>query len=75
LRPLIRLAAKAARHLLPQGEKEEEVLEKTPMPEPRKKRSWHDSLPFPRHWLGYIVLKLAVLVLAAILVLRFTGKL
>ena len=40
-----------------------------------KKRSWHDSLPFPRHWLGYIVLKLAVLVLAAILVLRFTGKL
>ena len=40
-----------------------------------KKRSWHDSLPFPRHWLGYIVLKIAVLVLAAILVLRFTGKL
>ena len=45
------------------------------MAEPRKKRSWHDSLPFPRHWLGYIVLKIAVLVLAAILVLRFTGKL
>jgi hypothetical protein len=51
------------------------LLEKTPMPEPRKKRSWHGSLPFPRHWLAYIVLKLAVLVLAAILVLRFTGKL
>jgi hypothetical protein len=45
------------------------------MPEPRNKRSWHKSLPFPRHWLAYIVLKLAVLVLAAILVLRFMGKL
>jgi hypothetical protein len=45
------------------------------MPELRKKKSWHDSLPFPRHWLAYIVLKLAVLVLAAVLVLRFKGKL
>jgi hypothetical protein len=45
------------------------------MPEPRNKRSWHNSLPFPRHWLAYIVLKLAMLVLAAILVLRFMGKL
>jgi hypothetical protein len=74
LLPLIRLAASAARHLLPQGEKEE-IQEKTPMPELRKKKSWHDSLPFPRHWLAYIVLKLAVLVLAAVLVLRFKGKL
>jgi hypothetical protein len=46
-----------------------------PMPEPRKKKSWHDSLPFPRHWLAYIVLKLAVIVLAAVLVLRYFGKL
>jgi hypothetical protein len=45
------------------------------MPEPRKKKSWHDSLPFPRHWLAYIVLKLAVIVLAAVLVLRYWGKL
>jgi len=55
-------------------------MAKTPPPTPPhkgegRKRSWHDSLPFPRHWLAYIVLKLAVLVLAAILVLRFTGKL
>jgi hypothetical protein len=40
-----------------------------------KKKSWHDSLPFPRHWLAYIVLKLAVIVLAAVLVLRYFGKL
>jgi hypothetical protein len=45
------------------------------MPEPRSKKSWHNSLPFPRHWLAYIVLKLAMLVLAAVLVLRFMGKL
>ena len=55
-------------------------MAKTPPPAPPhkgkgSKRSWHDSLPFPRHWLAYIVLKLAVLVLAAILVLRFLGKL
>jgi hypothetical protein len=53
----------------------------TPPPTPphkgegSRKKSWHDSLPFPRHWLAYIVLKLAVIVLAAILVLRFWGKL
>jgi hypothetical protein len=50
-----------------------------PSTTPRKgeasKRSWHNSLPVSRHWLAYIVLKLAVLVLAAILVLRFMGKL
>jgi hypothetical protein len=93
--PLIRLAASAARHLLPQGEKEATIPlpswervaarqrcrvrgllpEKTTMPEPRKNKSWHDSLPFPRHWLAYIVLKLAVIVLAVVLVLRFWGKL
>jgi hypothetical protein len=58
-------------------------MSRTPPPAPPhkgeggklKKRSWHDSLPFPRHWLAYIVLKLAVLVLAAVLVLRFKGKL
>jgi hypothetical protein len=43
------------------------------MPDPRRKRSWHDSLPFPRHWLAYVVLKLVVIALAVYLVLRFTG--
>jgi hypothetical protein len=44
------------------------------MPEqPRKKRSWHDSLPFPRHWLAYVVLKLAVIGLAVYIVFRYIG--
>jgi hypothetical protein len=45
------------------------------MPEPRRKRSWRDSLPFPRHWLAYVVLKLVVIALAVYLVLRFMGSL
>jgi hypothetical protein len=44
------------------------------MTEPEKK-SWHDSLPFPKHWLGYIVLKIVVLVLAVYIVLRLNGLL
>jgi hypothetical protein len=42
------------------------------MTEPDKK-SWHDSLPFPKHWLGYIVLKLAVLALVIYVALRYQG--
>ncbi len=38
-------------------------------------KSWHDNLPFPKHWLGYIALKLIVLVLAIYLVLRWNGLL
>jgi hypothetical protein len=38
-----------------------------------RKRSWHESLPFPRHWLAYIVIKLAVVCLAIYLVLRYLG--
>jgi hypothetical protein len=41
------------------------------MSEPAKKKSWHDGLPFPRHWLAYLILKLAVVALAVYLVLRF----
>lgn len=44
------------------------------MSEPRKKKSWHDSVPFPRHWLAYVILKLAVVALAVYLVLRFMGQ-
>ncbi|MBL8906192.1 MAG: hypothetical protein JNM20_05900 [Rhizobiales bacterium] len=43
-----------------------------PTPDP-KKTSWHDQVPFPRHWLAYVILKIAVLALAIYLVLRFTG--
>jgi hypothetical protein len=42
---------------------------------PDKKKSWHDSVPFPRHWLAYVVLKIAVLVVAVLLVLRIGGVL
>ena len=41
------------------------------MTEPKK--SWHDNLPFPRHWLSYVVLKYAVLIAAVLLVLHFLG--
>lgn len=42
------------------------------MTEPDKK-SWHDSLPFPKHWLGYIAIKIVVLALAISLALRWNG--
>ena len=38
-------------------------------------RSWHDSLPFPKRWLGYIALKIVVLALAIWLALRWNGLL
>ena len=42
------------------------------MTEPTKK-SWHDSLPFPKKWLGYIVMKLIVLALVLYVALRYQG--
>jgi hypothetical protein len=44
------------------------------MTAPRKK-SWHDSLPFPKHWRGYLALKIVVLALAIFLALRWSGLL
>ncbi|HEY7765569.1 MAG TPA: hypothetical protein VIB38_11320 [Aestuariivirgaceae bacterium] len=41
--------------------------------EQNRKRSWHESLPFPRHWLAYLIIKLAVVCLAIYLVLRYLG--
>jgi hypothetical protein len=38
-----------------------------------EKKAWHDSLPFPRHWLAYIALKLIVLALAVYLALHWKG--
>jgi hypothetical protein len=40
-----------------------------------RKKSWNDSLPFPRHWLAYVVLKIAVVVAAALLALYLSGLL
>jgi hypothetical protein len=42
---------------------------------PSPKKSWLDDLPFPKHWLAYLALKIIVLVLAIYLVLRFNGLL
>jgi len=44
------------------------------MSEPDKK-SWHDSLPFPKHWLGYIAIKVVVLALIVYVALRYKGLL
>ncbi|WP_373502127.1 hypothetical protein [Aestuariivirga sp.] len=44
------------------------------MTEPEKK-SWHDSLPFPKRWLGYIALKIIVLALGIYIVLHWNGLL
>ncbi|MFO1123293.1 MAG: hypothetical protein U1F47_13380 [Hyphomicrobiales bacterium] len=45
------------------------------MTTPDDKKSWHDSLPFPKHWLAYVALKIIVLALAVWLVLRWNGLL
>ncbi len=35
--------------------------------------TWKTSLPFPRRWLYYIVLKLAVLAIVVLVALRLSG--
>jgi hypothetical protein len=40
-----------------------------------EKKSWRDSLPFPRHWLAYVAIKVAVLAVALYLVLKLSGLL
>ncbi len=42
------------------------------MTEPVKK-SWHDNLPFPKHWLGYIAIKVIVLALVIYVALKYKG--
>ncbi|ESR22915.1 hypothetical protein [Lutibaculum baratangense] len=39
------------------------------------KHAWHDDTPFPRRWIGYVALKVAVLVLAVLVALWFYGVL
>ena len=43
--------------------------------DPDGKKSWHDNLPFPKHWLGYVTLKIIVVALAVYVVLRWNGLL
>jgi hypothetical protein len=45
------------------------------MTAPNEPKPWHDNLPFPKHWLAYIVIKFIVLALAVYVVLRYTGVL
>ena len=40
-----------------------------------QKKSWHDSLPFPKRWLAYVAIKIVVLALAIWLALRWNGLL
>jgi hypothetical protein len=37
------------------------------------KKSWTRNLPFPRHWLAYLILKIAVIIAAILIALYFTG--
>jgi len=41
------------------------------MSENPNNKSWHDDLPFPKHWLGYIVIKILVLGLLLLFVLKY----
>lgn len=38
-----------------------------------KQREWQSSLPFPRRWLLYIAIKLAILAAAVLITLRIYG--
>lgn len=33
------------------------------------KHTWHDDTPFPRRWIGYVVLKVAIIVVAVLVAL------
>ena len=35
---------------------------------PKPRKSWTENLPFPRHWLAYLILKIAVIVAAIAIV-------
>jgi len=42
-------------------------------PDPERRKDWTKGLPFPRHWLAYLILKIAVLAGAVFIVLYLTG--
>ena len=39
---------------------------------PKPRKSWTENLPFPRHWLAYLILKIAVIVAAIAIVVYLT---
>jgi len=41
------------------------------MSEKSNNKSWHDDLPFPKHWLGYIAIKVVVLGLLLLFALKY----
>jgi hypothetical protein len=38
-----------------------------------KEKDWRASLPFPAHWLAYIVAKIVILALVVVLALHWYG--
>ncbi len=40
---------------------------------PSGHRAWHDNLPFPKHWLAYIAIKIVVILLALYFALHWKG--
>jgi hypothetical protein len=47
--------------------------EKKPAEPSGKMPEWQSSLPFPRRWLVYIAIKLAILLAAVLITLRIYG--
>jgi len=39
------------------------------------KHTWHDDTPFPRHWIGYVAIKVIVIVVAVVAALWWYGLL
>lgn len=35
--------------------------------------TWHDDTPFPRRWIGYVVIKIAIIVIAVLVALWWYG--
>jgi hypothetical protein len=38
----------------------------------KPRKSWIENLPFPRHWLAYLILKIAVIAAAIAIVVYLT---
>ncbi len=44
--------------------------------EPRNsdpKHAWHDDTPFPKRWIGYVAIKVAIITLAVLVALWWYG--
>ncbi|MEO1198757.1 MAG: hypothetical protein AAFX39_05925 [Pseudomonadota bacterium] len=37
------------------------------------KKTWHDDLPFPKRWIGYVAIKFVVLGAALLIALSYYG--